>query len=77
MDVNRMLYVVYYKGQGVIKRLERMPVNISYISKKLNYVLFYGEMDKEKTYYNHLKNIKGFQRIEQSPLFNEELNYEI
>lgn len=75
MDVNRMLYVVYYKGKGVVNRLERLPINIAFISNKLNYALFYGEKDSQKTYYNHLKNIKGFNKIEQSPLFDEELNY--
>lgn len=76
MAVNRMLYVVYYQGKDVLKRLEKMPVNISFVSKKLGYVLFYAELDKEQTYLNHLKNIKGFKKLEQSPLYNEQLNYD-
>ena len=43
----------------------------------MNYLVFYGEINKEKTYYNHLKNIKGFQKIEASPLYNEDVNFNL
>ena len=52
-----------------------MPVNIAYTSKKLNYTIFYGELKQEKNYFNQLKNIKGFLKLEQSSMFDEEANF--
>lgn len=75
MEVARMSYIVYYKGNGVLKRLEKMPVNIAYTSEKLNYTIFYGELRQEKNYFNQLKNIKGFLKLEQSSMFDEEVNF--
>ena len=42
-----------------------MPVNIAYTSEKLNYTIFYGEL-RQENYFNQLKNIKGFLKLEQS-----------
>lgn len=77
MAVNKMAYIVFYRGKSVEKQITRMPVNVSFISKKLNYLVFYGDQNKERTYFNHLKNVKGFQKLEQSPLYNEDVNFEI
>lgn len=77
MDVSKMAYVVFYKGKSIEKQISKMPVNLAYTSKKMNYLVFYGEINKEKTYYNHLKNIKGFQKIEASPLYNEDVNFNL
>lgn len=77
MDVNKMAYIVYYNGKSIEKKLEKMPVNLSYVSKKLNYLVFYGDLGKEKTYFNHLKNVKGFKKIEASPLYNEDVNFSL
>lgn len=72
-----MAYIVYYKGKGVLKRLETMPVNIAFTSKKLNYTIFYGELSQEKSYLNQLKKIKGFLKFEQSEMFDEEVNFNL
>lgn len=77
MEVARMAYIVYYKGKGVLKRLETMPVNIAFTSKKLNYTIFYGELSQEKSYLNQLKKIKGFLKFEQSEMFDEEVNFNL
>lgn len=77
MVVNKMAFIVFYGGKSVEKQITRMPVNVSYISKKLNYLVFYGDLNKERTYFNHLKNIKGFQKLESSPLFSEDVNFEL
>lgn len=75
MEVTRMGYIVYHKGNQVLKRLERMPVNIVYTSKKLSYTVFYGEKDQEKNYFGQLRKIRGFIKLEQSELYNEEANF--
>lgn len=76
-DVSKMAYIVFYRGKAVEKKIDKMPVNLAYVSKRINYLVFYGDMDKEKTYFNHLKNVKGFQKIEASPLYNEDVNYDL
>lgn len=43
-----MAYIVYFKGKNMIRRIKRLPVNIAYNSKKLNYLVFYGDLDQEK-----------------------------
>lgn len=77
MEIVRMAYIVYYKGNNLLKRLKRMPINIAYNSKRLNYVIFYGDLNQEKNYFNQIKNVKGFIKLEQSSLFSEELNFKV
>ncbi len=77
MAVNKMAYIVFYKGKSIEKQISRMPVNVKYISKKLNYLVFYGDQNKEKTYFNHLKNVQGFQKLEASPLYSEDVNFNL
>ncbi|WP_026391496.1 DUF2129 domain-containing protein [Haploplasma modicum] len=77
MDIERMLYIIYFKGNHIIKKIETLPVNVSYVSKKMNYATFYGEKSGEKNYFNQLKNVKGFLKFEKSESYNEEVNYQI
>lgn len=48
--VDRMRYIVYYQGKDIIKRIETLPVNIAFVSKRNNYIVFYGDNDNEKYY---------------------------
>jgi len=70
-----MGYIVYHKGNQVLKRLEKMPVNIAYTSKKLGYTVFYGEKEQEKNYFGQLRKVRGFIKLEQSDIFDEETNF--
>lgn len=72
-----MGYIVYYRNKQVLKKLNTMPINISYVSEKMNYAIFYGDKDKEKNYLSNLKKVKGFLKLEQQPIFNEELNFDV
>lgn len=77
MVVERMGFIVYYRNKQVLKRLNTLPVNVSYISNKMNYAIFYGDKNKEKNYFNNLRKVKGFQKLEQQLIFNEELNFDV
>lgn len=70
-----MGYIIYYQGKDVVKKLNSMPVNIAYVSQKSNYAVFYGDNNQEKNYFNQVKNIKGFKKIETSLMFNEETRF--
>ncbi|VEU81221.1 DUF2129 domain-containing protein [Haploplasma axanthum] len=75
--VDRMAFIVYFQGNEIVKRIEKMPVNIAYVSKKANYLVFYGDKKQEKSYFNQLKTIRGFKKFEMSQLFNEEYNFKL
>jgi len=72
-----MAYIVYYRGKNILKRLKRMPVNIAYNSNKMNYAIFYGDLNQERNYFNQVKNVRGFIKLEKSDAYNEDLNYEL
>lgn len=72
---NRMSYVVYYKGNQVLKKLEQFPVEISYISKKLSYAILYMDKELEHKIRKTLRFTKGFKFFEPSKTFDESLNF--
>lgn len=75
MYANRMAYVVIYFGKQVPNVLSTMPVDVSYISKKQNYAIFYGDRAQENQYKNKLKDVKGFKFFGISLLYDENLNF--
>lgn len=77
MVVDRMAYIVYYHGKDIIKKVQNMSVNLAYISARNNYLIFYGDNNQEKNYFNQIKSIKGFKKLEQSLFFNEETKFEV
>lgn len=77
MDINRMAYIVYFRGGNLLKRIDRLPINVAYVSKKMSYLVFYGDLNQEKSYLNQMKNIKGFLKIEQSKAYDKDLNYSV
>ncbi len=72
---NRMSYVVYYRGNQVLKKLEQFPVEISYISKKLSYAILYMDKELEHKIRKMLRFTKGFKFFEPSKTFDESLNF--
>ena len=60
--VDRMAYIVYFQGRDVIKKINSMPVNIAYVSKKNNYLVFYGDNNQVSNYEKQLKKMRGFKK---------------
>ena len=75
MQVERIAYIVDFVGKEVPKKLEKMDVNLIYVSKKANYAIVYYDKSKgEKHLVNQLNNIKGFVSCHPSLFFNEQTN---
>jgi uncharacterized protein YlbG (UPF0298 family) len=72
---NRMQYVIHYKGGQVVKKLETLPVNIAYTSKKMSYVIVYADQDYESRLFKALKFTKGFKHFSASLTFDKNLNF--
>ncbi|MCR3906301.1 MAG: DUF2129 domain-containing protein [Tenericutes bacterium] len=75
MYANRMAYVVFYQGKQVVEKLKSLPVDVSYISQKLNYAIVYGDNQIEQTLKKQLKDVKGFKYVGPSHLYDENLNF--
>lgn len=75
MEIKRCAFIVDFKGKEVPKRLSKMDVNLTYISKKFNYAIVYlDEAKGEKLLINHLKNVKGFIGVTPSLFYDENAN---
>ena len=72
---NRMQYVIHYKGGRVVKKLETLPVNIAYTSKKLSYAIVYADQEYESKLFKTLKFTKGFKHFSASLIFDKTLNF--
>ena len=72
---SRMSYVVFYRGKQVIKKLEQLPVDVAYTSKKLDYSIVYADLTYENKLKKTLKFTKGFKHISPSKTFDETLNF--
>lgn len=75
MYANRMAYVVFFQGKQVVEKLKSLPVDVSYISQKLNYAIVYGDNQIEQTLKKQLKDVKGFKYVGLSQLYDETLNF--
>lgn len=69
-----MNYIVYYQGKKVVEFLEQQKINITYISEKQRYLIFYADLKQENNLRRDLKKVKGFKKMARSPLYNEDLN---
>lgn len=74
MKLNRQSYVVFYQGKHVVRKLETLPINLVYVSRKRNYAVFYTDKNLEASIKKTLKNVKGFRNFSPSLAFNENLN---
>ncbi|MGI6781455.1 MAG: hypothetical protein ACOX56_01260 [Acholeplasmataceae bacterium] len=70
---NRVAYIISYSNKAVLKRLEKLPVRISYISEANKQVLVYFDRKQKKDVENQLKRVKGFIGMEESALFQEDV----
>lgn len=75
MEIKRSAFIVDFKGKEVPKRLNKMDVNLTYISKRFNYAVVYLDESKgEKLLVNHLKHVKGFVGVYPSLFFDQNAN---
>jgi uncharacterized protein YlbG (UPF0298 family) len=75
MYANRMQYIIFYQGKQIIEKLKTLPIDVSYISEKSGYVVFYGDKDLEAQLKKQLKDVKGFKHIGTSQTYDENLNF--
>lgn len=72
-STDRVAYIISFSHKAVLKRLEKMPVRISYVSEANKQVLVYFDRRLTKDVENQLKRIKGYIGMEESALFQEEV----
>ncbi len=69
----RVAYIVSYTNKGILKRLNHLPVVISYHSPNNKQVLIYFDKKHLEFIETQLKKAKGFKEMEESALFQEEV----
>ena len=75
MQIERQAYIVDFVGKEAPKKLEKMDINLVYVSRKANYAIVYFDRAKgEKLLLTQLQGVKGFIGVQPSLLFNEEAN---
>jgi hypothetical protein len=72
-QTERVAYIISYSNKAIFKRLEKMPIKISYISEANQQVLVYFDRRFKRDIENQLKKVKGFVEMEESALFQEEI----
>jgi uncharacterized protein YlbG (UPF0298 family) len=77
MEIKRMSYIVIYQGKNVLAKLEKLPVDIAYVSHKLNYAVIYADKEQEKNLKSQLKEVKGFKFFGPSHLYDDNLNFTV
>lgn len=77
MEIKRMSYIVIYQGKHVLQKLEKLPVDIAYISEKLHYAVIYADKEQEGNIKKQLKDVKGFKFFGPSYLYDENLNFTV
>jgi len=75
MNANRMSFVVFYQGKRVIDKIKNLPVDVSYISKKQNYAILYGDLEQAENLRKKLRAVKGFKFIGPSHMYDKNLNF--
>ena len=69
----RVAYVVTYKSKQLLKRLNHLPVSISYHYEASQQVLIYFDKNNLKFIQTQLEKARGFVEMEESALFQEEI----
>lgn len=77
MLVDRMSYVIFFKGNQVIDKLADLPLDVTYVSKKKRFAIVYADKASEEQIKKALKNIKGFKGFTPSQTFDENLNFNV
>ncbi len=77
MLVDRMSYVIFFKGNRVIDKLNNLPLDVAYISKKKRFAVIYTDRANEDSIKKALKNVKGYKGFTLSQTFDENLNFDV
>ncbi len=77
MLVDRMSYVVFFKGKKILHKLNQLPVEVVYVSKKQRYAVFYTDKENEESIRKTLKKVSGYKGFSQSQTFDENLNFDV
>lgn len=77
MLVDRMSYIIFFKGNHVVDKLNDLPVDVTYVSKKKRFVVVYADKSNEESIKKALKDIKGFKGFTPSQTFDENLNFDV
>lgn len=72
-QTERVAYIISFSSKALLKRIEKMPLSISYISEANRQVLVYFDKNQKKEIEKQLKKTKGFIEMEESALFQEEV----
>lgn len=75
MLAERASYVIFYQGDEFIKEIEKLPFDVSFISKKSSYVVIYADKKEEENIKKQLKKLKGFKGFSESQLYDQERNF--
>jgi uncharacterized protein YlbG (UPF0298 family) len=74
MKIDRKALVVYFSKRDLfLSRLKSFDINIIFISKANNYLVFYYDFFKEKDIKNRMMKIEGFISFEESYILNKEV----
>lgn len=70
---NRDAFIVTFFNRAVIRKLNQLDTNVTYISNRFKYAVVYVDTDKgEKYLRQNLKKIKGFINLSPSIIFNRD-----
>ena len=73
--LNRECYLVYYRHNGVLKRLKKVDlIQIYYISEKSKYTTIYFDKKDEKEVRQILSKMRGVRQFEPSLLDKPEIS---
>lgn len=68
-------YIIYYDNPKFLRELRRMPIRVTFISKKFQAIYCYSDERYENKLINLVKRSRGRAYIERAPLFDEKLNF--
>jgi len=75
MIVKRDEVLIYFNYRGDTSNcIKNLGATIQYLNKKLGYAVLYVDDDKLKKITDALKKMKGFKKLEVSPIDLAEIN---
>lgn len=72
---NQQAYVLYYTFDNLPRDIKKLPIRITYSSKKLKAVYFYTDVKVAPKIAHTLKKYHGGITFEPAPLFVPALNF--
>lgn len=72
---NQHAFVMYYRSDANIKDVRRLPIKVTYVSKKMQAIYFYTDEKLVMQINSMIKKIRGIINFEKAPLFDATLNF--